>query len=488
MTLGSYFGYHFHFRVLRKDHVGILRWHGPRSAEDAKIWQKMLNRGGNFKVKMSTKVCSNHFKAGYCSDVCPIPTLYLKGYDISSPTKRKAAVDRRQLVSPTPKIKRQVLRSGFDDENVEVNVMNTPSTMDHSYDEILNQTDGSARTNPSIQCENCLTKNSRIIELTNIIAYQEKKIQELQQKMKLGKTRFTINDISHSDKLVNIYTGLQNAKLFEWVYNRILVNARNLSYYGGTSIQKQRSSRKLDVKSTLLLVLVKVRLGLTDNDLAFRFDVSQSTVSAILNVWLPFLSREFEPFIHWPTREENERAYPKCFEKFPNTIGIIDCTEGAIEKPSLAKAQAQTYSTYKSKNTWKSLICITPSGTISYVSKTYGGCASDRFITETSGILNKIQPGDSIMADKGFNIGDLLVGQGSRLVIPPFLKDKGKFSKRNATKTSNIAKARIHVERAISRLKDFRILQGAIPLTRKDKLDDILTICAALTNLAPPLL
>ena len=32
------------------------------------------------------------------------------------------------------------------------------------------------------------------------------------------------------------------------------------------------------------------------------------------------------------------------FQKFPNTIGITDCTESAIEKPSLAKAQAQTYS------------------------------------------------------------------------------------------------------------------------------------------------
>lgn len=64
-------------------------------------------------------------------------------------------------------------------------------------------------------------------------------------------------------------------------------------------------------------------------------------------------------------------------------------------------------------------------------------------------------------------------------MIPPFLKDKGKFSKNSATKTSNIVKACIHVERAISRIKDYRILQGAIPLTRKDKLDDILTICAA---------
>ena len=91
------------------------------------------------------------------------------------------------------------------------------------------------------------------------------------------------------------------------------------------------------------------------------------------------------------------------------------------------------------------------------------------------------------MADKGFNISDLLVGKGAKLVIPPFLKDKCRFTIKNCARTSTVAKARIHVERAIARIKDFRILQGAIPLTMKDLLDDMFIIIAAITNLAPPL-
>ena len=31
-------------------------------------------------MSMSTKNCSNHFDAGYRSDHCTTPTLYLKGY------------------------------------------------------------------------------------------------------------------------------------------------------------------------------------------------------------------------------------------------------------------------------------------------------------------------------------------------------------------------------------------------------------------------
>ena len=80
---------------------------------------------------------------------------------------------------------------------------------------------------------------------------------------------------------------------------------------------------------------------------------------------------------------------------------MIDCTDGILEKPSVAKAQNQTYSTYKSRNTRKKLICIAPAGTISFISKYYGGCAPDRFITEDCHILNKLQYGDNLMADKG---------------------------------------------------------------------------------------
>ena len=115
--------------------------------------------------------------------------------------------------------------------------------------------------------------------------------------------------------------------------------------------------------------MIKLRLGLTDSDLAYRFSVSRSTVSVILNTWLSFLANQFTSFICWPSREENKNAFPKCLQNFPNTIGIIECAKGTNEKPSLAKVQAQTYSNCKSQNTWKGLICVTPCGTVSFVSK-----------------------------------------------------------------------------------------------------------------------
>lgn len=58
----------------------------------------MLNKGPNFKVTKSTTVCSNHFAAGYCSDVCTVPTLYLQEDEINIST-----VERNIVISQTDK-------------------------------------------------------------------------------------------------------------------------------------------------------------------------------------------------------------------------------------------------------------------------------------------------------------------------------------------------------------------------------------------------
>ena len=109
---------------------------------------------------------------------------------------------------------------------------------------------------------------------------------------------------------------------------------------------------------------------------------------------------------------------------------LRDCTECILEKPSIAKAQSQTYSACKSRNTWKK--CYAKHlRAISFISKSYGGAASDRYIPETSGIIEKLQFGDNLMADKGFKISDILVSEGSRLIIPQFLRDTNRFSKKS---------------------------------------------------------
>ena len=75
-----------------------------------------------------------------------------------------------------------------------------------------------------------------------------------------------------------------------------------------------------------------------------------------------------------------------------------------------------------------------------------------------------LEPSDSVMADKGFEINDLLTPCGVTLNIPPFLQSRGQFTREEVSETKTIAKLRIHVERAIRRIKDFHIFNGDIPL------------------------
>ena len=72
---------------------------------------------------------------------------------------------------------------------------------------------------------------------------------------------------------------------------------------------------------------------------------------------------------------------------FGNCVCILDCTEIFIERPSNLQARAQTWSEYKDHNTIKVLVAITPQGSISFLSKAWGGRASDKYITEHCDVL-----------------------------------------------------------------------------------------------------
>ena len=45
---------------------------------------------------------------------------------------------------------------------------------------------------------------------------------------------------------------------------------------------------------------------------------------------------------------------------------------------------------------------------------------------------------------------------------------------------------RIHVERAIGRIKNYHILQGTLPLTPAGNASEVFAACAYLANFSPP--
>lgn len=160
------------------------------------------------------------------------------------------------------------------------------------------------------------------------------------------------------------------------------------------------------------MTLMRIRLSLKIDDLAFRFGTSSSHASNTVLTMILFLSLELEPLIYWPTVKQTLAYNSKHFSgSLANVESIPDCTEQKISKPSLSKAQYQTYSTYKSSNTLKKLVICTKSGSLSDISPSFGGSASDSFITEPCHIAEKFSPGMTALVDRGFNVQDIFLSR-----------------------------------------------------------------------------
>ena len=91
------------------------------------------------------------------------------------------------------------------------------------------------------------------------------------------------------------------------------------------------------------------------------------------------------------------------------------------------------------------------------------------------------------MADKGFNIQDLLALHDTVLIAPPMMP-KNNVSARASTATRRVATSKVHIERMIRRLKSFNFHTGVIPLTCKPYVSFAITVCAILVNLQPSII
>jgi hypothetical protein len=211
------------------------------------------------------------------------------------------------------------------------------------------------------------------------------------------------------------------------------------------------------------------------------FGISPGTGSNIFITWVLFLARELKFLLPFTTTDDLEGIKkPKELRGIPNLRAIIDCTEFYIQQPTKLSSQRSTHSQYKSSNTFKLLVAISPIAHISFISKLFSGSISDKEIVKESGFLEQLEPGDVVMADKGFNIQDLLALHETKLLAPPLMR-RGNISSGLSTATRRIANVRVHVERIIRKLKCFTILQHVIPLTLKGYIDSIITVC----NLQP---
>ena len=99
-------------------------------------------------------------------------------------------------------------------------------------------------------------------------------------------------------------------------------------------------------------------------------------------------------------------------------------------------------------------------------------------IVRRSGLLNKNlwEDNDSIMTNRGFTNEKELEPLNVTLNIPLFLDGRDQFATDEVKNSQTIASVRIHVDRAITRIKKFRQLSNIIPLALSRSLESLLEL------------
>ena len=96
-------------------------------------------------------------------------------------------------------------------------------------------------------------------------------------------------------------------------------------------------------QSILLCMFMKVRLNLHHQDLAYRFNVSVTTILDILNKGLPKFAEKLSFLIQWPDKDNLIRNMPNVFKlSYPKCVSIINCFEVFFQRPGHLTARAHT--------------------------------------------------------------------------------------------------------------------------------------------------
>lgn len=288
-----------------------------------------------------------------------------------------------------------------------------------------------------------------------------------------------LSDLLISDKEVSIWTGIPTLLQLQEICMAV------------RSLEDHLFSRgfKMDVTDRVILTMAKLKQNVSFEALGTLFQISGVTVSSYFSHTIQLLARVLKQFIYWPDREELRKNIPMCFrEHFPKVTVILDATEIPVCTLNCLNCRISCYSNYKSRRTIKFLVGVSPAGLITFISQAYSGKASDKMIFNEEKLIDRMIPHvDEIMVDKGVSIETECTSKCIKLHMPPFLRGD-QLSPVEAGRNEAIARARIHVERVIQRIKLFGVLNTTVSISILPHIDTIMQTICGIVNLTAPIL
>jgi len=200
--------------------------------------------------------------------------------------------------------------------------------------------------------------------------------------------------------------------------------------------QKPRGRRqKLSLYQKVEVTLTYMKTNRTEDDLAYTFDVDQTTISRIICTYTPIISQVLEHLV------------PVVDDLDPDEPLIID---GTLSPNWSWKTHPEDYSG-KHKTTGMNLqVAVSPLGDLRWVSDPAPGSVHDAEALRASGLLD-VENLPNHIGDKGY--------QGV-LPITPVKRNPGqqKLDPRDKAFNKSVNSIRQAVERAIAHLKTWRAL------------------------------
>lgn len=266
--------------------------------------------------------------------------------------------------------------------------------------------------------------------------------------------RFSYTSIKGDEEQLLFLTGLHSF-VFDWLDSQV-------------SAKIEGVLPELTSRDHLLMILMKLKLGLCDTDLAYRFAIQESSVTRICQTWIPSLAAVLRPLVAWPRADIVSQSRPSIFRgKFRRCRCVIDCPEFVVTRVG------------EMESTVKYFASLTPAGAVSFLSSGYTGITPERTIIQESGFFHLVDPYDEMLANRPIPIRDELTSLHATLHVPDLNGAKPTQKNDFEKQFSHVWN---HVKKVIGWWKEFSILQKVIPQSYADLVDEILIVCAVLTN------
>ena len=279
----------------------------PIDPERRARWIAAIKRV-NWEPNKHSFLCSDHFITGKKSQdpLSPdfVPSVFKH---VDSPAKRKRVTAIKKYENRKKLLKRKIV---LEKERVEAEKKKEEerSEIRAREEEAIAEVEAreSAATAPltASNLSEPTTSVSNAVVQTDLTIYDIRCLEDKCTSDQVAEKYLLTDDGFKSDDAIKFYTGLPT-------YTRLKAVFDLASGY----IKGKHGNSSLTLFQEFLLTLMKIGLNLRDQDLGFRFGMSQSAVSRIFRKWIDILYVRLKPTIQWPSREAVAKTMPIDFRR-----------------------------------------------------------------------------------------------------------------------------------------------------------------------------